>query len=191
MMFKDITMTIFKRSVLTLLLALSFHLPVFSQQRGDMSNAEAMDMLKSMGMVVFDEQIPAPDFNLISLRGGRIQLSDYRGKVVFLNFWATWCGPCRAEMPSMQDLYADLQDENFVVLAINQQEGNRVVQDFVDQQGFSFPVLMDNGQVSYQYGVRGIPTTFIIGPDGNVIAGKVGTHLYEGETYRRLFRALM
>jgi peroxiredoxin/predicted small secreted protein len=153
---------------------------------------EALDTLASIGMTVFDEEIEAPDFTLSLLDGESRMLSDYRGKVVFLNFWATWCGPCRAEMPSMQGLYADLEDEDFVILAINQLEDPGVVREFLETEGFTFPVLMDeNGQVSFQYGVRGIPTTYIIGPDGLVIAGKVGTHIYDGSIYRDLFRQLM
>ncbi|AHC14522.1 TlpA family protein disulfide reductase [Salinispira pacifica] len=153
---------------------------------------QALAALRNIGMTVFDEAVEAPDFTLNYLNGDEVSLSDFRGKVVFLNFWATWCGPCRVEMPSMNDLYADLKNEDFVLLAVNQQEEPSVVSDFVDKEGYDFPILMDrNGRTSYQYGVRGIPTTYIIGPDGNVIAGKVGTHIYDGEQYRSLFRQLM
>lgn len=153
---------------------------------------QSLAALRNIGMTVFDEPVEAPDFTLNYLNGEEVSLSDFRGKVVFLNFWATWCGPCRVEMPSMNDLHADLKDENFVLLAVNQQEEPSVVADFVEEQGYDFPILMDrNGRTSYQYGIRGIPTTYIIGPDGNVIAGKVGTHIYDGEQYRALFRQLM
>ncbi len=159
---------------------------------GSVANREeALDALRSIGMTVFEEEVEAPDFSLPLMSGEQASLADYRGKVVFLNFWATWCGPCRVEMPSMQDLYADLRSEDFVILAINQLEDPDIVDDFLQEEGYTFPVLLDDGQVSFQYGVRGIPTTYIIGPDGLVIAGKVGTHIYDGRIYREMFRALM
>ena len=162
-------------------------------QRDINSREDALDALRDIGMNVFtDDAIVAPDFTVMNLDGEEISLSDFAGKVVFFNFWATWCGPCKIEMPTMDDLYADLKDENFVILAVNQQEEPEVVREFIEREGFSFPVLLDSdGLISYQYGVRGIPTTYILGTDGKVLAGKVGTHLYDGEYYRDLFRVLM
>lgn len=157
------------------------------------SREEALELLRDIGMSVFtDEMVEAPDFTTQNLSGEEVSLSDYAGKVIFLNFWATWCGPCKAEMPTMNDLYADLKNEDFVVLAVNQQEDPELVQDFIDGTDFTFPIILDNdGIINVQYGIRGIPTTFIIGTDGNVLAGKVGTHNYDGELYRSLFRNLM
>lgn len=157
------------------------------------SREEALELLRDIGMSVFtDEMVEAPAFTAQTLSGGEVSLSDYAGKVIFLNFWATWCGPCKAEMPTMEDLYTDLQNEDFVVIAVNQQEEAEIVQDFIDGTGFTFPIILDSdGIINVQYGIRGIPTTFIIDTDGNVLAGKVGTHNYDGELYRSLFRNLM
>lgn len=162
-------------------------------ERSVSSREEALELLRDIGMSVFtDEMVEAPAFTAQTLRGGEVSLSDYAGKVIFLNFWATWCGPCKAEMPTMEDLYTDLQNEDFVVLAVNQQEESEIVQDFIDGTGFTFPIILDSdGIINVQYGIRGIPTTFIIDTDGNVLAGKVGTHNYDGELYRSLFRNLM
>ena len=127
-----------------------------------------------------------------TLAGEDISLSDSFGKVIVLNFWATWCGPCKIELPSLNDLYADLKNEDFIFLAVNQQEDPNIVKEFIEREGYSFPVVLDSdGIISYQYGVRGIPTTYIIGTDGNLLAGMVGTHIYDGELYRSLFRYLM
>lgn len=153
----------------------------------------AITTLRSIGMTVFEDEIKAPDFNLKLLGSEEsVSLSDYRGKVVFLNFWATWCGPCRIEMPSMEALYRDLQDEGFVILAINQQERDDVVSSYITEENYSFPVLMDyEARAGMLYGLRVIPTTYIIDAEGNVVAGKIGTHMYDGERYRTLFRQLM
>ena len=157
------------------------------------SREEALELLRTIGMSVFtDDAVDAPEFTVMNLKGEEVSLSDFSGKVIFMNFWATWCGPCKIEMPTMDALYNDLRDEDFVILAVNQQEETDIVREFIDREGYSFPVLLDSdGLLSYQYGVRGIPTTYIIGTDGKVLAGKVGTHIYDGELYRSLFRQLM
>jgi peroxiredoxin len=109
---------------------------------------------------------PAPDFELENLSGEIVRLSDYRGSPVLLNFWATWCGPCRVEMPVFQQ-YQDEPGSDLVVLAVNFDEPARDVQAFVDEFGLSFPVLLDPGaKVNNLYRVRSYPTTLFIDPEG-------------------------
>jgi thiol-disulfide isomerase/thioredoxin len=109
-------------------------------------------------------------------------LGDLAGNFVFLNFWATWCPPCRAEMPSMEVLYQELKDRPFRMIAVNINEDQKTVQGFVDEFGYTYPILLDrDGNVSTNYGVRGIPTSFFIGPDGTVLGMLVGTRLWDGE----------
>jgi cytochrome c biogenesis protein CcmG/thiol:disulfide interchange protein DsbE len=111
----------------------------------------------------------APDFTLTSLSGEAVNLSDYEGQVVLVNMWATWCPPCKAEMPTIHDYYKAHKDDGFVVLAINSQEEASNVNSFIQAAGFTFPVLLDSrAEVMSQYNVRGLPTTFIIDRDGNV-----------------------
>ncbi len=118
----------------------------------------------------------AVDFTLYNLKGQSHALSDYRGKIIFLNFWATWCGPCRAEMPSMQKLYESWDSDKFVMLAVNVGESQGAVSKFVEKNGYTFPVLLDqDGKVSKKYLIRGIPTTFIIDEKGRVAAKIVGS----------------
>ena len=122
------------------------------------------------------EPIPAPDFTLTDQYGNEHTLSNYQGKTVFLNFWATWCGPCQMEMPDIQQLYEDYgyNEEDLVVLGIAGpnigSEGS--VEDitaFLDENGYTFPVVMDEeGLYFYLYGIRAYPTTFMIDKDGNV-----------------------
>ena len=116
----------------------------------------------------------APDFQLEDNQGNLISLSDLRGKVVMLNFWATWCPPCRAEMPSMEKLNKEMAGEDFVMLAINIEENGRSsVSEFLQKTAHSFPILFDDeGIVQKLYGVYKFPESFVITKDG-IIDDKV------------------
>ena len=109
----------------------------------------------------------AYDFALATLDGDEVTLSDLRGKAVMLNFWASWCGPCRIEIPHMIALYDEYRDSGFETLAVNVHESPAQVHGFAEQLGINFPILMDtNGQVAAAYFVRGIPMTFFLDGDG-------------------------
>jgi peroxiredoxin len=111
----------------------------------------------------------APDFTLQTLDGQAVRLSDYRGQVVLLNTWATWCPPCRAEMPDLEAYYQQHQEDGFVVLAVNSQESPDTVAAFLGEHEFTFPVLLDpEGEVMREYGVLGLPTSFFIDRDGTM-----------------------
>ena len=125
-----------------------------------------------------EELIPAPDFKLTDQFGNEHSLSDYRGKIVFLNFWATWCPPCRAEMPYIQELYEEysqMEDSDVVILAVAFPDYGREtdidgVKSFLDENGYTYPVLMDEGAtLLLQYYITAYPTTFLINPEGNVL----------------------
>jgi peroxiredoxin len=114
----------------------------------------------------------APAFRLQNRNGEWVALSSFRGKVVFLNFWATWCGACRSEMPSLEALYKNFRNEkSFAVLTVSvDQQGTETVRPFLDRTGYDFPVLLDQtNQVSSEYGVSGIPATFLIDGSGKII----------------------
>ena len=103
------------------------------------------------------------DFTIGSLDDGQVSLADYEGDVIIMNFWATWCPPCRAEMPGINNFYEAYKDEGLVVLAINEEEPVETVRPFIELNEFSFPVLLDiEGRVAQQYSTRSFPTTFII-----------------------------
>ncbi len=109
---------------------------------------------------------PAPDFELENLTGEKKHLTDYQGKVVVLNFWATWCGPCKDEMPFFQEIYESYASE-IEVLAVNNQESVDKVIPFVEELGLTYEIMMDNdGSVATQYQVLGFPTTYFIDPNG-------------------------
>ena len=122
---------------------------------------------------------PAPEIVLKDLQGRDVKLSDLRGKVVLVNFWATWCKPCKEEMPAMQASYDRLRDKGFVVLAVNELEDTARVAEHIRTHGHTFEVVMDhNNQVANVYGVVGLPASFLIDPQGIVrerIAGSLLT----------------
>ena len=118
---------------------------------------------------------PAPDLRLGALRGGTQDLVRERGKVVLLNFWATWCSPCRAEMPQLQRLADDLHDEPFTLLTIDLQEDSHAIQAFRDELGLRVPMLIDeDGDVADRYGVRGLPATFLVDQRGDLREQRLG-----------------
>ena len=111
----------------------------------------------------------AEDFQLTDLAGRQQSLSQYRGKVVLVNFWATWCKPCTTEMPAMQAMYDKLQDQGFVVLAVNELEDEIKVREHIQQHGHTFPVLLDSdNKVANQFGVFGLPVSVFIDEKGVV-----------------------
>jgi peroxiredoxin len=118
----------------------------------------------------------APDFSLTDLSGQAVRLSAYRGRVVLVNLWATWCPPCREEMPSMERLHQQMKDRGFVLLAVSEDEGGaQTVKSFVDQMKVTFPVLLDpQGEVGRKYGVWGFPESFLLDRDGRIVERVIG-----------------
>ena len=121
--------------------------------------------------------VPSADFELLDMDEEKVKLSDYRGKVVLLNFWATWCPPCIREMPSMEHLHQQLDADDFEVIAVNQMEDGDQVFAFTGQLEVdpTFPILFDtSSEVSMAYGVRGLPTTYLLDKQGNIRYRAVG-----------------
>lgn len=118
----------------------------------------------------------APNFVLQSVDGERIELKDLKGKGVFLNFWGTWCGPCKQEFPYMANQYQVFKDRGVEIVAVNVGESNIAVKNFMDAYGVNFPVAMDKDrQVTEAYDITPLPTTFLINPEGKVIKVIKGT----------------
>lgn len=112
----------------------------------------------------------APNFHLTTLDGETVELSDYKGKGVFLNFWATYCPPCKDEMPYMDNQYAEFKDKGVEILAVNVGEPLLTAERFAERYDLSFPILMDEREEVYKaYGVKPIPATFLIDKDGKVV----------------------
>lgn len=128
----------------------------------------------------------APDFVLFDLEGNRHQLSDYKGKGVFLNFWGTWCKPCEREMPYMNNQYKEYKDQGVEILAVNVGEPEFVINKFVKRHDLVFPILLDdNGRVLTQYNIKPLPTTLLINPEGKI------TEIVEGGLSEAKIKAMM
>lgn len=131
--------------------------------------------------------VMAPDFMVYDQDGNEVHLSDYFGKPIVLNFWASWCGPCQMEMPDFQEKYLELGDE-IQFLMINMTDGSRetveIASDFIAQKGYTFPVFFDTkSEAAYTYGAYSLPTTYFINAQGHAIAQAVGA--IDAETLQR------
>jgi len=136
----------------------------------------------------------APDFKLNDMDDEPFTLSDYRGKGVLVNFWATWCPPCRKEMPALEALYKKLGDESFAVLAVNQWEDPDHVFAYTGELNVfpTFPILFDpESAISEDYGVKGLPTSFLIDKKGQLAYRAVGGRAFDHPQVERLIRELL
>ena len=142
----------------------------------------------------------APDFELPLLDGGSVRLKDLRGKVVFVNFWATWCPPCLEEMPSMEELVKTLDDPDFVMLSISVDEGGeKAIRDLLGERSWGFPILLDaalgkrrlSSRTGAAYGITGVPETFIIDRGGYIARHDTGPVLWTRPEELAYFRALL
>ena len=151
----------------------------------------AADLLKSIG-IVKPALTKAPDFTLRDIGGGLVSLASYRGSFVLLNFWATWCGPCREETPSMETLSRNFGGQGLSLVAINQKESAAQVSSFMKTNGLNFPTPLDSdGRVSAAYRVFGIPVTYVIDGSGNVIGTKSGARDWATRDVIEVFRKLV
>src|SRR5918999_2868441 len=155
--------------------------------------ADAREHLyEAMGMAKIPPKA-APDFTLPTVDGKQVSLQDYRGKVVFLNFWATWCIPCREEMPALERLHQTYrQSQDFAVISIDYKESAEQVKAFFQKHALTFPALLDqSGSVSRDYLVSGMPTTYLIGRDGMLLARGVGGRDWTRAEALALIKALV
>ena len=140
-----------------------------------------------------EKGVPAPNFTLPGLDGKMVSLADYKGKVVLLNIWATWCSPCVEEMPSMEKLYQQLKTEDFEILAVSMDiSGTEAVLPFMKKYKLSFPALTDTeGAIKSLYQTTGVPETFIIDKDGTIVEKVIGPRDWASPGAIRSFRNLI
>lgn len=148
-------------------------------------------LLDALGILPPVKETQAPDFTLPELAGKSRRLTDFTGQVVLINFWATWCPPCRAEMPAMERLYQELKDDGFTILAVNFAETAEQVAPFVKEHRLTFPVLLDQeGRVSRLYRAFSLPTTYLLDRHGTLVGRAVGAREWDSADAKRLIRAL-
>ena len=152
--------------------------------------------MRAMGMQKPENEVEAPDFTLFNLEGKEVSLKDYRGKVVLLNFMATWCHWCRKEMPHLQKLYEQFKDRDFVIVSVfSDREGARVVVPFMQKSGFTFSLsssLLDpTGKVTALYRVTGTPTSYLISREGKIIGREIGYREWSTPAAINLIRTVL
>ncbi len=136
--------------------------------------------------------IPAPNFTLKSLSGENIKLNDLRGEVVMINFWASWCGPCRQEMPLLERLYKRYQPMGFTLLGVNVEEDSQMAINWLKDTPVTFPILFDReNEVSEKYHVIAMPTTLLLDRDGNIRFIHQGYQPGVEKAYKRQIRELL
>jgi thiol-disulfide isomerase/thioredoxin len=140
---------------------------------------------------VFDKRKAVFEFSLPDLRGNPVNLKDFRGKVVFVNFWASWCVPCREEMPSMERLYQKYKGQGLVMLAVNYRESQKEARAFVEELKLTFPALLDDGMVSTLYGVFALPATYLVDRQGKSAARVLGARDWMSEESRVVIEQLL
>lgn len=138
------------------------------------------------------KKILAPDFHLKDLNGDTIRLQDLRGKVILLNFWATWCPSCRFEMPSMEALHKEFSAQGLAVLAVSLRESAEDVQSFYKEHNLSFPALLDHkGEASELYETWSLPTTFLINKGGYIVGKVIGYRDWHSDQSKAFFVQLL
>ncbi|HSB78470.1 MAG TPA: TlpA disulfide reductase family protein [Candidatus Methylomirabilis sp.] len=157
------------------------------------AEAATQDQLAAaLGILHPNQELKAPTVVGTDLDGHSIRLEDFRGRVVFLNFWATWCIPCRQEMPAMERLYRDFKSRGLVVVAVNFQEDPGAVKAFVRDMKLTFPVVLDpSGAAATAYFVRGLPATSFIDRDHRVVGRAIGPREWDSKGGRAYIRALL
>lgn len=150
------------------------------------------DFLRALNIEKFNTKVSAPDFTLRDLGGNTVRLQDLRGKVVFLNFWATWCPPCRLEMPTMEQLHREFADQGLVILAVNFRESQDDVRSFVKQHGLTFTTLLDEEEKAFGlYRAWSLPTTYLINKNGEIVGKVIGYRDWHSEQAKAFFRQLL
>ena len=158
-----------------LLFAMFVFTLTFAQSKEAPLSADEKKVLKTLRITPATQWIEAHDFAGEMMDAKTVNLQDYRGRFVLLNFWATWCSPCLKEMPDLENAYNEMGQEKLVVLAVGMGESVEKIKVFFNKYGFTFPLLADNRmKITKLYGVRNIPVTYLIDPDGVVLGRALG-----------------
>jgi len=163
----DVSIAMVKKLIFLIAILLAFNLP---------ANADESGLFSKIGAKPIKNHKKAPNVCLEELNGGKVQLAALKGKIIFLNFWATWCGPCREEMPSMEALHQHYKEKDFLFLTICiDDEGREPVRKFIERHRYRIPVLLDPaGKTLELFEISRIPATLIIDRNGRMIGRVIG-----------------
>ncbi len=157
-----------------------------------MSRAEGAELLRRLALSGYRPGTKPPEFNGRTTDGRTVSLASLRGKVVLLNFWATWCPECRPEMPLFEQLHREFRAQGLSVIGINAREGTSDIRGYAKELRLTFPLVLDSkGEINRAYGVIGLPTTFVIARDGRAVALGVGPREWGNEHALAIIRALL
>lgn len=156
------------------------------------SEASIKSQLEELGFHVFPEPLSLNVFTLQALSGSAIKSTDFAGTVTLLNFWATWCPPCKREMPSIQRLHDEMQGTAFRIVAVSTGEDKNTVASFIAKNKYTFPIYLDEtGTLGSSFASEGIPSTYILDKSGKVIAGIVGSREYDTPAMISLLQSMV
>lgn len=149
-------------------------------------------LLKSLDLVGYSSRTTPPPFGASTADARRVSMTELRGKVVVVNFWATWCLECRGEMPALERLHRELATQGLAIIGVNLREKKDTVQRYAHDHGLTFPLVLDpDGKINALYGVVGLPATFLVGRDGRAVAFAIGPREWGSAPARALFNALL
>jgi peroxiredoxin len=155
------------------------------EQATNEGTVESMEQVQESGGTGVTEGMRPPAFDLPDLDGNQVTLADYAGKVVVLDLWATWCPPCRQEIPFLVELYEEQKDAGLVVVGVGLDDGGaKVLRPFVEQNGVTYTILVGNRDVGQAYQLQGIPTTFILDKEGRIAAKHLGFRPSDSDVIR-------
>jgi peroxiredoxin len=150
------------------------------------------ELLKPLNLSGYSSSMRPPDFRGQTSDGKMLSLTGLRGKLVVVNFWASWCQECRSEMPAFEGLHREFSVQGLAIVGINAREGTSTIREYAKELGLTFPLILDpSGKINSAYGVIGLPTTFLIGRDGRPVALAIGPREWSGKPARALIQTLL
>ncbi|HWO42549.1 MAG TPA: TlpA disulfide reductase family protein, partial [Candidatus Eisenbacteria bacterium] len=156
------------------------------------SRAELAELLGKLNLSTYPRVTWPPEFQGQTIEGRTASLASRRGKVVLVNFWATWCQECRPEMPMFEHLHREFAAQGLSVIGVNTREGTAAIRAYANELRLTFPLVLDQkGNIYAAYGVVGLPTTFLIGRDGRAVARAVGPREWNSAPARKLIQELL
>jgi cytochrome c biogenesis protein CcmG/thiol:disulfide interchange protein DsbE len=156
------------------------------------SQLPVTSLLENLSLSSYPHGMKPPEFNRQTVEGPRVSLASLRGRVVLLNFWASWCRDCRSEMLMFEQLHRDFAAQGLTILGVNIREGTRMIRRYAEELDLTFPLVLDaKGKITASYGVIGLPTTFLIGRDGRPVALAIGPRDWDAAPARAIIKTLL